>query len=54
MMAKERVYVVPRTDLFPEGAPHGFFCNDRDSYRPDAAKDAWERLKTFFAKHLKA
>jgi len=34
------------------GAPHGFFCNERDSYRPDAAKDAWERLKKFFAKHL--
>ncbi|MGH7785809.1 MAG: dienelactone hydrolase family protein [Candidatus Binatia bacterium] len=34
------------------GAPHGFFCNERDSYRPDAATDAWERLKTFFAKHL--
>jgi carboxymethylenebutenolidase len=36
------------------GAPHGFFCNERDSYRPEAAKDAWERLKTFFATHLKA
>lgn len=35
------------------GAPHGFFCNERDSYRADAAKDAWERLKTFFARHLK-
>ena len=34
------------------GAPHGFFCNERDSYRPDAAKNAWERLKTFLAKHL--
>jgi len=34
------------------GAPHGFFCNERDSYRPDAAKDAWTRLKTFLAKHL--
>lgn len=34
------------------GAPHGFFCNERDSYRPDAAKDAWERLKAFFKKHL--
>jgi len=34
------------------GAPHGFFCNERDSYRPDAAKDAWERLKRFFSKHL--
>jgi carboxymethylenebutenolidase len=36
------------------GAPHGFFCNERDSYRPDAAKDAWDRLKTFFATHLKS
>lgn len=34
------------------GAPHGFFCNERDSYRPEAAKDAWERLKRFLAKHL--
>lgn len=36
------------------GAPHGFFCNERDSFRPDAAKDAWQRLKTFLAKHLKS
>lgn len=36
------------------GAPHGFFCNERDSYRADAAQDAWERLKIFFAKHLKS
>jgi carboxymethylenebutenolidase len=35
------------------GAPHGFFCNERDSYRPDAARDAWERLKTFLVNHLK-
>ena len=34
------------------GAPHGFFCNERDSYRPDAAKDAWEKVKAFFKKHL--
>lgn len=36
------------------GAPHGFFCNERDSHRADAAQNAWERLKTFFAKHLKS
>ena len=36
------------------GAPHGFFCNERESYRADAAQNAWERLKTFFAKHLKS
>lgn len=41
------------TIVYP-GAPHGFFCNERDSYRPDAAKDAWERLRKFFAQHLTA
>jgi carboxymethylenebutenolidase len=34
------------------GAPHGFFCDERDSYRPEAAKDAWPRLVKFFASHL--
>jgi carboxymethylenebutenolidase len=36
------------------GAPHGFFCNERDSYRPDAAADAWTRLTAFLASHLKS
>jgi carboxymethylenebutenolidase len=39
--------------VYPK-APHGFFCNERDSYRPEAARDAWERLKKFFATHLKS
>lgn len=34
------------------GAPHGFFCNERDSFRAGAAADAWERLLAFFALHL--
>jgi len=34
------------------GADHGFFCNERASYQAAAAKDAWERLKKFFATHL--
>ncbi|MDX2168817.1 MAG: dienelactone hydrolase family protein [Deltaproteobacteria bacterium] len=34
------------------GAPHGFFCDERDSYRPDAARDAWDELGKFFTKHL--
>jgi carboxymethylenebutenolidase len=41
------------TVVYP-GAPHGFFCTERDSYRPEAAKDAWERMLKFFALHLKA
>jgi carboxymethylenebutenolidase len=35
------------------GAPHGFFCDERDSYRPEAAQDAWRRMLDFFAKHLR-
>jgi len=41
------------TVVYP-GAPHGFFCNERDSYRADAAADAWQRMTRFFAAHLKA
>jgi carboxymethylenebutenolidase len=37
--------------VYPK-APHGFFCNERDSYRPEAAADSWERTKAFFKKHL--
>jgi len=53
---KQRLTQLKKTSetiVYP-GAPHGFFCNERDSYRADAAKDAWERLTTFFAQHLKA
>jgi carboxymethylenebutenolidase len=35
------------------GAPHGFFNDTRESYRPEAAKDAWQRVLTFYSKHLR-
>ena len=38
--------------VYPE-AGHGFFCNERQSYHADSAKDAWENFKSFFAQHLK-
>ncbi len=38
--------------VYPE-ATHGFFCDERQSYHPDSAKDAWENFKSFFAQHLK-
>ena len=34
------------------GAPHGFFNDTRESYRPEAAKDAWERTLKFYDKYL--
>jgi carboxymethylenebutenolidase len=35
------------------GAPHAFFNDTRESYRPEVAKDAWERTVRFFGKQLK-
>ncbi len=37
--------------IYP-GAGHGFFCNDRPSYHQEAAKDAWEKTKTWFSRYL--
>lgn len=37
-----------------EDADHGFFCDERPSYHPEAARDAWQKLSGFFAQHLKA
>ncbi|NEP18019.1 MAG: dienelactone hydrolase family protein, partial [Leptolyngbya sp. SIO4C1] len=35
-----------------DGAGHGFFCDRRDSYQPEAAADAWEKVKQLFAQKL--
>ena len=37
--------------VYPK-APHGFFCEERDSYRADAATDAWKRTLAFLKTHL--
>lgn len=31
-----------------EGATHGFFCDRRDSYNPEAAADAWQHVLELF------
>ncbi|MBW4462693.1 MAG: dienelactone hydrolase family protein [Nodosilinea sp. WJT8-NPBG4] len=38
--------------LYPD-ANHGFFCHERESYHPAAAKHAWQTLMDFFQQHLK-
>jgi carboxymethylenebutenolidase len=38
--------------VYPE-ATHGFFCDERASFHETSANDAWEKLKSFFAQHLK-
>jgi carboxymethylenebutenolidase len=35
------------------GAPHAFFNDTRESYRAEAAKDAWQRTLQFFNEYLK-
>jgi len=37
-----------------DGAPHSFFNDTRPSYRPEAAKDAWERSLALFRRVLNA
>lgn len=37
--------------VFP-GAPHGFFSDRRDSYRPEVAAEAWQITLQAFAQHL--
>jgi carboxymethylenebutenolidase len=39
--------------IYP-GAPHAFFNDTRESYRPEAAEDAWKRTLKFFDRYLKA
>jgi carboxymethylenebutenolidase len=35
-----------------EGAGHAFFNTARDAYRPAAAADGWERIFSFYGRHL--
>lgn len=35
------------------GATHGFMCDRRDSYSPEAAKDAWQKVLDLFSQKLK-
>lgn len=39
--------------IYP-GAPHAFFNDTRESYRPEAAADAWQRMLTWFKRRLGA
>lgn len=35
-----------------DGATHGFFCDQRDSYDPVASEDAWRRVTRLFSENL--
>ena len=38
----------PAHRVFRYPAGHGFFCDQRSDYRPDAAADAWNQVKALF------
>jgi len=40
------------TYIYP-GAPHGFYCDERASYRKETGDLAWSRTQEFLAKHMK-
>jgi carboxymethylenebutenolidase len=50
---KERLESAGKTVKFKiyPGAPHGFFADYRQTYRSDAAKDAWAAMQAWFKKY---
>ncbi|HEV7800955.1 MAG TPA: dienelactone hydrolase family protein [Burkholderiales bacterium] len=53
---RNRVGMQPREHevvVYP-GAEHGFFCDERSSYKADAADDAWKRTVKWLELRLKA
>ncbi|MGQ0444218.1 MAG: dienelactone hydrolase family protein, partial [Beijerinckiaceae bacterium] len=50
---KERLESAGKTAKFKNypGAPHGFFAGYWQSYRPEAARDAWAALQAWFKKY---
>jgi carboxymethylenebutenolidase len=43
---------VPHEIVRFEGADHGFNCDQRPAYHPEAAADAWQRTLAWFEHHL--
>jgi carboxymethylenebutenolidase len=43
----------PECDIYVyEGAGHGFNCDERASFHPEASKLAWSRMAELFAEHI--
>jgi carboxymethylenebutenolidase len=38
--------------IYPGDVPHAFFNEERESYRKEAAEDAWKKCLEFLGKHL--
>ena len=49
----EEINVEHEVIVYPNSGHAVFRDSDPSVYKPEASKDAWERVKTFFAKHVK-
>jgi carboxymethylenebutenolidase len=49
--ALDRYNIPHNVKIYPD-AGHSFFNDTLDSYRPDAAADAWQRTLAFFGQHM--
>jgi carboxymethylenebutenolidase len=47
-------YNIPHRVFRYQGADHGFFCDRRGSYNPQAAEDAWKQVLELFGKTLQS
>ncbi|HEY9691181.1 MAG TPA: dienelactone hydrolase family protein [Oculatellaceae cyanobacterium] len=52
--AELQKYQIPHQIFRYDQADHGFFCDQRSSYNPDAATDAWKQVKQLFASLLQS
>ena len=52
--AKLQAHGKPHEIVIYPGAPHAFFNDERLSYRPEAAEDAWKRTVGWFHQYLRA
>ncbi|AUT02444.1 carboxymethylenebutenolidase [Nostoc sp. CENA543] len=50
--AELQKYQIPHAVYRYPDAGHGFFCNHRASYNPEAATDAWQKVQELFANYL--
>lgn len=51
--AELKKYNIPHQVFRYHGATHGFMCDRRSSYAPEAAQDAWAKVLNLFSQKLK-
>ncbi len=54
MQAALKAAKKPSEVVLYDGMPHGFHADYRPSYRETAAKDGWQRLRTWFQQNVAA